>query len=408
MKIEMKNLDALTPCPRNPRTHSPDQIHQLVKSIKEFGFTNPILIDAEGEIIAGHGRWTAARAAGLTEVPTITLAHLTPAQRQALVIADNKLALNAGWDETLLAEEMKALELAGFDLSVTGFSDDEINGLMASLDATGEGETDDDEIPAIPVAPVSKQGDIWKIGRHRVRCGDSTKAEDVTALLAGVEPHLMVTDPPYGVEYDPSWRVDAGVNKNKKKQGKVQNDDRASWREAYALFPGTVAYVWHGDKQGPIVFAELLACGFEVRAQIIWNKDRLVLGRGHYHFKHEPCYYAVKGSQSHWIADRSQTTVWDIKSRDDEGHSHGTQKPVECMRRPILNNSSPGHAVYDPFCGSGTTIIAAEKEGRIGYGMEIDPRYVDVIVQRWEKFTGKTATLEETGQTFAEVAQARK
>jgi len=223
------------------------------------------------------------------------------------------------------------------------------------------------------------------MGGHRLICGDSTSPDDTSQLLTGVSPHLMVTDPPYGVSYDPAWRKRAGVNLNPRKLGKVVNDDQDDWREAWALFPGSVGYIWHASLHTSEVKQSLEASGFVMRAQIIWAKDRFAFSRGHYHWQHEPCWYAVRGtSGAHWSGDRKQSTVWTIPARDDDGHGHGTQKPVECMRRPIENNSSPGQAIYDPFCGSGTTIIAAEMTGRSCFAIEIDPAYVDVAVLRWQ------------------------
>ena len=218
----------------------------------------------------------------------------------------------------------------------------------------------------------------------------------------GGVPHLMVTDPPYGVEYDPTR-----TSENPLKAGKVLNDDRADWREAWALFPGDVAYVWHASMFTHTVLESLESCGFEHRAMIIWGKDRFTLGRGHYHWRHEPAWYVVKkGATGHWNGDRSQDTLWEIKAREDGGHGHGTQKPIECMKRPIENNSKPGDGVYEPFSGSGTTIIAAEQTGRRCYAMELSPNYVDVAVRRWQNFTGKRAVLESTGHPFPEEPQA--
>jgi DNA modification methylase len=269
--------------------------------------------------------------------------------------------------------------------------------------------TDPDAVPDLPSNPVTRPGDLWLLGSHRLICGDSKSAEDTTRLLAGVKPHLMVTDPPYGVSYDPARRARAGVNLNPRKLGKVVNDDRADWREAWALFPGTVAYVWHASLHTSEVKLSLEATGFELRAQIIWAKDRFAFSRGHYHWQHEPCWYGVRGgSTAHWSGDRKQTTVWSIPARDDDGHGHGTQKPVECMRRPIENNSSPGQAIYEPFCGSGTTIIAAEMTGRPCFAIEIDPAYVDVAVSRWQAFTGQEAKLEGADASFAEAGTERQ
>jgi DNA modification methylase len=387
----------LVPYARNARTHSEAQVAQIAASIREFGFTNPILVDADRGVIAGHGRLLAARKLGMTEVPTIELCHLTPAQRRAYVLADNKLALNAGWDDELLRLELADLQTESFDLSLTGFSLDEIDALL--VDGT-EGLTDPDQVPEVPEVPVSRLGDVWVLGRHRLVCGDSTDEATVARALNGVRPQLMASDPPYGVSYDPAWRNRAGLSSTQR-TGKVANDHRADWRQAWALFPGDVAYVWHGALHATTVAESLVACGFEIRAQIIWAKERLVLGRGHYHWQHEPCWYAVRGS-GHWAGDRKQTTLWQIASSgQDAATTHGTQKPVECMRRPIQNNSSPGQAVYEPFSGSGTTLIAAEMAGRACHAIELDPAYVDVAVQRWQAFTGEQATLEASGDTYA-------
>ena len=398
-------LASLVPYARNARTHSDAQVAQIAASIREFGFTNPILVDAGGGVIAGHGRLLAARQLGMTEVPTLELGHLSPAQRRAYVLADNRLALSAGWDEDLLRIELGELQADGFDLALTGFDLGEIAGYLADPIT---GLTDADDVPAAPERPVSRLGDVWLLGRHRLVCGDSTDAATVERALNGVRPHLMVTDPPYGVEYDPAWRNRAGLGSTQR-VGKVENDDRADWREAWALFPGDVAYVWHGALHAATVAASLEACGFQIRAQVIWAKDRLVLGRGHYHWQHEPAWYAVRDKGTgHWSGDRKQTTLWQIASRAQDAETvHGTQKPVECMRRPMENNSSPGQAVYEPFSGSGTTLIAAEQSGRTCHAIELSPAYVDVAVLRWQAFTGSEAVLagEEIG--YAALADRR-
>src|SRR4051794_40929221 len=216
------------------------------------------------------------------------------------------------------------------------------------------------------------------------------------------------TDPPYGVEYDPSWRAAAGINQSKQKLGKVANDDRADWRDAWALFPGSVAYVWHAGRYASTVQDSLSSVGFEVRSQIIWAKDRFALSRGHYHWQHEPCWYAVRNGPASWSGDRKQSTLWQIPAREGAGFDHGTQKPVECMKRPIENNSSPGQAVYEPFCGSGTTIMAAEISGRVCHAIELMPQYVDVAIQRWQAFTGDKAKLERGGRSFEDIAAERR
>ena len=408
----MLQIERLVPYARNARTHSDQQVAQIAASIVRFGFTNPILIGDDDVIIAGHGRLMAAKQLALAEVPTIRLAHLNEAERRALVVADNKIALNAGWDLDILFEQIELIRADGFDIDdLIGFSDEELAGMLEEIEAPEpsgavEGE---DEVPEPPADPVSVLGDLWILGNHRLLCGDSTVATDVERVLGGVKPLLMVTDPPYGVEYDPIWRNQAGAASTKR-TGKVLNDDRADWTEAWALFPGDVAYVWHGALHATTVADSLIETGFAIRSQIIWAKDRLILSRGDYHWQHEPCWYAVrKNGKGHWAGDRKQTTLWHIANKDQDAETiHGTQKPVECMRRPILNNSSPGQAVYEPFMGSGTTLIAAETTGRSCYGIELNPAYIDVIVERWQNLTGQTAVLDGDGRSFAELQAERK
>ena len=405
LSIEYRPIGDLIPYAKNARTHDEAHVAQIAASIRAFGWTNPILVDGENGVIAGHGRLLAARKLGLATVPVIELQGLSDAEKRAYIIADNKIALNAGWDTDLLALEIGDLGDLGFDLSLTGFGDEEIAGL---LNVGNSGLTDPDEVPEVPETPVSRMGDVWLLGRHRLVCGDSTDAGDVAKVLNGIRPHLMVTDPPYGVNYGPGWRENAGLTDGSTvAKGKVLNDDRADWQEAWALFPGDVAYVWHGALHGATVANSLEASGFAIRSQIIWDKMRLVIGRGDYHFAHEPMFYAVqKGKTGHWAGGRNQTTVWAIPHRRNAS-GHGTEKPVECMKRPIENNSSPGQAVYEPFSGSGTTIIAAEMTGRSCHAIELNPAYVDVAIRRWQEFAGEKAILEGSGQTFAEAAAER-
>jgi DNA modification methylase len=295
---------------------------------------------------------------------------------------------------------------------VIGFDQAALDRLLA--DATGDeagGTTGDPDAPAPepPVVPVTRPGDLWQLGPHRLLCGDATSAADVARLLNGAAPHLMITDPPYGVNYDPGWRNEAGVSATMR-TGKAANDDRADWRQAWALFPGDVAYVWHAGVHSRTVIESLEAAGFVIRSQIVWVKSRFVLGRGDYHWQHEPCLYAVrKGATGHWQGARDQATLWAISNGGDEDAAtvHGTQKPVECMRRPIINNSAAGDAIYDPFLGSGTTLIAAATTGRICHAVDIDPRYVDVAIQRWQRMTGKAAVLAGEERVFNDIAAAR-
>ena len=408
LKIEYRQIGTLIPYARNSRTHSDVQVAQIASSIREFGWTNPVLIDETGGIIAGHGRVLAGSKLGIDRVPCIVLAGLTEAQRRAYVIADNKLALNAGWNDEMLKVELGDLQSLNFDLSLTGFSVEEIGNLLAP--AGTPGLTDPDDVGEAPLEPVSKAGDVWILGNHRIMCGDSTSADDVGKLLGSVKPHLMVTDPPYGVEYDPSWRDGAlGGKAGGRATGKVKNDDKADWREAWALFPGDVVYVWHAGLFAGVVADSLVACGFKLRSQIIWAKNHLAIGRSDYHWQHEPCWYAVREKATgHYGGDRKQTTLWKIDKPQKSETGHGTQKPVECMLKPIENNSSPGQAVYEPFSGSGTTIIAAEMTGRMAYAMELNPAYVDVAVARWQGFTGQKATRESDGAFFTDLAPSVK
>jgi DNA modification methylase len=404
-QVERRPVGQLVPYARNARTHSDAQVAQIAASIREWGWTTPVLVSEDGTIIAGHGRVLAARKLAIESVPVMVARDWSEAQKRAYVIADNKLALNAGWDEALLGLEIGELRDLGFDLDLVGFSDLELSALAAPR---GQGLTDPDEVPEAPAEPVSVTGDAWLLGRHSLVCGDSTNPKAAEKALNGVVPHLMVTDPPYGVEYDPEWRARAGVNRNRGKLGKVANDDRCDWREAWALFPGSVAYVWHAGRYASSVQDSLEAAGFEIRSQIIWAKERFALSRGHYHWQHEPCWYAVRAGSAQWCGDRKQSTLWQINAREDTGLGHGTQKPVACMRRPIENNSSPGQAVYEPFSGSGTTIIAAEITGRSCHAIELNPAYVDVTIQRWQAFTGGTARLEGSGESFFEVMARRR
>lgn len=401
-EVSRRPVASLAPAARNARTHSDEQVGQLADAITKWGWTTPVLIDEEGTIIAGHGRVLAAQRLGIADVPVMIARGWDEQKRRAYMLADNKLALNSGWDTELLRAELTDLMALGQDLQLVGFSSAE----LAALTATTDGKTDPDAVPKPPDNPVSIAGDVWLLGRHRLACGSCTDAGTVGGVLEGCSPVMMITDPPYGVQYDPTWRHRAGVNKSKR-VGAVANDERDDWREAWALFPGAVAYVWHSALHQCAVADSLTAAGFAIRSQIIWAKDRLVMGRGHYHWQHEPCYYAARGTAG-WQGDRKQSTLWSIPTRDQDAETiHSTQKPVECMRRPMLNNSQPGDTIYEPFSGSGTTIIAAEMAGRDCRAVELNPVYVDVAIIRWQAFTDGTARLASTGRTFAEVAHAR-
>jgi DNA modification methylase len=405
LSLDTWPIERLIPSARNARTHSPAQVAEIAGSIRAFGFSNPILVGSNGNIIAGHGRLAAARQLGLSEVPVIVLAGLNETQERQLLLADNRIALSAGWNVELLHLELKDLSLLGADLEVLGFTTQEL--ARALSPAPSKGLTDEDDTPAPSESTVTNVGEVWCAGNHRVACGNATDPKAVANLLGGEVPHLMVTDPPYGVDYDPDWRHRAGVNKSSRRS-KIANDKQADWELAWTLFPGSIAYVWHGALHASTVAESLIRQGFTIRAQIIWAKERLVIGRGDYHWAHEPAFYAVRG-KGHWTGDRKQTTLWTIPSGNQDAKTqHSTQKPVECMRRPMQNNSGPGQSIYDPFLGSGTTLIAAETIERTCFGMELEPRFVDVAVRRWQAFTGRDATLLGDGRTFNAIARERE
>ncbi len=413
MDYSFRATHGLTPNPRNARTHPEAQIEKIKKSIKAYGFLNPIIVDKAGMVIAGHARLEAAKALGIAEVPCILADHLTPAQVRGYMLADNRIAADGGYDEEILAEELRGLFAEDFDLDLTGFDTDELSRFLSDPAEL----TDEDDVPEPPAVPITRLGDLWLCGLHRVRCGDSCDPEGVKALLGACVPHLMVTDPPYGVEYDANWRNKAARNSagmgNRNLGagaiGNVLNDDRADWSEAWELFPGDVAYVWHAGKFSGIVQQSLESTGFGAVSQIIWSKGHIAIGRGDYHWKHEPCWYAVRaGKNHHWQGSRKESSVWDIDKPQKSETGHSTQKPVECMRRPIVNNSKAGEAVYDPFLGSGTTLIAAETEARVCYGQELNPAYVDIIVRRWQEFTGRQAVRESDGIPFDDLSPAQE
>ncbi len=397
MNVELWPIDKPIPYARNARKISDAAVAKVAASIKEFGFRQPIVVDAEGVVVAGHTRLLAARRLGLTTVPVHVAANLSPAQIKAYRLMDNRSHEEAEWDLELLPLELEDLKALEFDLGLTGFNDEELGRLLAYGHT---GLTDENAVPAVPENPVSKPGDVWVLGNHRLVSGDCTNLAIVEKCLNGVRPHLMITDPPYGVEYDPAWRNDAGLSKQRR--GAVANDQRADWSEAWALFPGSVAYVWHAGKYASTVQQSLERAGFEIRSQIIWAKNRFALSRGNYHWQHEPCWYAVK-DEANWAGDRCQSTLWQINVEILDTN-HGTQKPVECMRRPIVNNSSPGQAIYEPFLGSGTTIIACDQTARVCHAIELDPAYTDLAVKRWQDYTGQKAKLEATGELFNDLA----
>jgi len=392
MDIEKLSIDDLLPYAKNSRTHSNEQVAQIAASIKEFGFNNPVLIDREGTIIAGHGRVMAARKLGLAEVPTIRLGHLNENQRKAYVIADNRLALNAGWDTEMLALELTDLKNEDFDLSLLGFDDDELAKLLQP--ETVEGLTDPDSVPDVPEDAKTKLGDIYILGNHRLMCGDATSQTDMEKLCGEQLVDMWITDPPYNVAYEGKTKDAMTIQNDSMGDTQFREFLRDSYVTADTVMkPGAVFYIWHADLEGYNFRGAAKDANWVVRQCLIWKKSVLVIGRQDYQWKHEPCLYGWKDGAGHlWSSDRKQTTILEF-DKPNRNKEHPTMKPVELFEYQILNNTKGNDIVLDSFGGSGTTIIACEKSGRNARVMELDPKYCDVIVKRWEDFTGKTATL---------------
>lgn len=440
-RLELWPLERLVPYARNPRTHSAEQIEKLAASIAEYGFTSPILV-ADAGILAGHGRLKAAQQLGLTEVPVIDLSHLSDAQRRAYVIADNRLALDAGWDEQLLTEELGALKDEGFDLALTGFEADELAELLE--DGTGLNAAAEEGAPPVPASPVTVAGDLWLLGPHRLLCGDSTMLDQVERLTGGELVACLWTDPPYNVAYEGT-------------AGSIANDSLdasafrelllAAFRNAYTVLqPGGPAYVAHADTEGLAFRQAFIDAGFKLASCLIWRKNALVLGRSDYHWQHEPILYGWREGAAHaWYGARDKTTIaelpgelfaqiaddaWQIslgeqtlvirgqgltvervhgsvffEEKPTRSAEHPTMKPVALIERMLANSTRRGDPVLDLFGGSGSTLIAAHKSGRRARLMELDPRFVDVIVKRWQEYTGQPGILEGSrGRTFEAIA----
>jgi DNA modification methylase len=411
MKIETTPIEKLIPYARNSRTHSDQQVAQVAASIREFGFTNPVLIDSEDGIIAGHGRVMAARKLGLAEVPCIRLGHLTETQKRAYIIADNKLALNSGWDEEMLGLELADLREADFDLDLIGFDAGEIEAALNPAEVT-DGLTDPDEVPEPPVDPVTVLGDVWVLGNHRLMCGDSTSIDAVEKLMAGEKADMVFTDPPYGVAYEGGH--------NTKKRTQIKND-ALEGENLTGLFYGALSvahivthdhaafYVWYASGKSVETFAALSDLPLKLRAIIQWYKVRSGLGAfmSQYIPNCEPCIYAYKdGSSPQWFGPTDEKTVWELK-KEQRNDFHPTQKPIELPERAINNSSKKDQIILDLFGGSGSTLIACEKTSRHCRMMELDPAYCDVIVTRWQDFTGKKAIHEVSGKTFDEIKASK-
>ncbi len=439
-RIEQWPITKLVFYVRNPRKNDA-VVDRMCASIREFGFKIPVLARSSGEVVDGHLRLKAAKKLGITDIPVITCDEWSEAQVKAFRLMVNRSVAWAEWDEELLAQELTDLKDLDFDLNLTGFDGREIDGLLAIPD-----EERANAVPPLPENPVSRTGDLWLCGKHRVLCGDALRAVDVARLLGERKPILMVTDPPYGIELDSEWRDRAGLNtapgqkrtaaskaaakanpqyaaepsymKDRTEghtETTISGDTRADWSEAFELVPSLqIAYVWHASKFTREVLDGLLRIGFEHHQQIVWDKTRTVLTRTLYWFQHEPCWFVRKKNAPWYGKAGENSTIWASPSpkfimggSDEEKYDHPTQKPVDLMRRPILNHLRRGELVYEPFSGSGTTLAAAELTERVCLAIELDPKYVDVAVQRWQTLSGQTAKLEADGRTFAEVKAER-
>jgi len=448
LRVEYWPTEKLTPYARNSRKIPGRAIDKVATSIKEFGFRVAIVVDKDGVIVCGHTRWLASKKLGLREVPVHVADNLTPAQIKAYRLMDNRSHEETDWDLELLGPELEELKELEFDLELTGFSERELEDLLADPDLIDKAN----QIPDVPENPVSKLGDLWLCGDprnpHRILCGDATSPEAVARLLDGRKPLLMVTDPAYGISLDSEWRDRAGLNggamgqrrtaaskaaakadpcykaepsymRKQRTEGhretSISGDTRADWSEAFALVPSLeVAYVWHASRFTSEVLAGLLRIGFVHHQQIIWDKQRTVLTRTLYWFQHEPCWFVRKKNAPWYGKPGENSTIWSVPSpkfifsgSKEEKFDHPTQKPVELMRKPILNHTKRGELVYEPFIGSGTTLAAAEVTGRVCCGIEIDPKYVDVAILRWQALSGQEARLDGDGRTFEQVKAER-
>jgi len=429
LQIQSWPIDRLIFYARNPRKNDA-VVDRMCSSIREFGFKIPVLARSDGEVVDGHLRLKAARKLGTwpggdtSQIPVILCDEWTPAQVKAFRLMVNRSVGWAEWDEELLSLELQELSAADFDLSLTGFNPGEIDGLLAIPDEERANAT-----PPVPEHPVSRVGDLWLCGKHRVLCGDATRPEDVAHVLGECRPILMTTDPPYGIELDSEWRDRAGLNgcgpaeasymKHRTEghtETTISGDTRADWSEAFELVPSLqAAYVWHASKFTREVLDGLLRIGFVHHQQIIWDKGRTVLTRTLYWFQHEPAWFVRKVNAPWYGKAGENSTIWASPSpkfimggSDETKYDHPTQKPVDLMRRPILNHLKRGELVYDPFLGSGTTLAAAELTERVCLGIELDPKYADVIVKRFQTLASTKATLDGDGRTFEEIAEARR
>ena len=405
MRIETRDPADLKPHPRNSRVHTNRQVTEIARAITEFGFTQPVVVTPDGLILVGHARTAAAKSLGMTAIPVVVAKDLSEAQQRGLIVADNALhEFGAGWDKGILEAELRGLASASYDVTLSGFD---------PLEPIVREAPDEDDAPPPQDEAVTQGGQLWALGEHRLMIGDSTDPVAVARCLGEHAPNLMVTDPPYGVEYNPQWRNEVfredGSKVSARATGQVLNDDNADWREAWKLFPGGIAYVWHAAVFSPVVAESLEAAGFVPETCIVWAKNRAVIGRGAYHWQHEPCWFAKRpGAKAPWQGGQ-RSDVWEI-SHSKSVFGHGTQKPTQAMRIPMLIHTKAGERIYDPFLGSGTTIIAAETCARVCLGLELNPVYADVIIRRWQAFTGQDACVinpdNAIGASFSEMEDA--
>lgn len=387
--FQLVSISKLVPYVNNARTHSPEQINKLRASLREFGFINPVIIDREFGIIAGHGRVMAAREEGIAEVPCVFVDHLTEAQKKAYILADNRMAMDAGWDEELLRVEIEALQGADFDVGLTGFDDKEI----ADLFKTDSGKVEDDDFDltaALEKASFVEEDDVWVVGKHRLICGDATNPDHVAKLMDGKRANLILTDPPYGV----SFKSKSGLtikNDSMKNEEFYEFLKSAFVNMAAHLEQGGSAYVFHADTEGLNFRQAFIDAGFHLAGCCIWVKDSLVLGRSDYQWQHEPVLYGfLKNGKHSWYSDRKQTTIWNFK-KPKRNENHPTSKPLDLLSYPLGNSSQENAIVVDTFGGSGSTLMACEAMNRICYTMELDPKYASVILRRYVEDTGDAA-----------------
>ena len=418
MNIEHRPMSDLIPYINNARIHDEQQINQVAASIKEFGFTNPVLIDTQNGIIAGHGRVLAARKLNIEQIPCIVLKDLSEAQKKAYIIADNKLALNADWDEELLKNEIERLTELDFDLDLLGFDQDELDNIFGT-DQSATGLTDPDEAPELPEQPVNNMGDLWLLGSHRLMCGDSTEQKSVTKLMDDKTIDMIFTDPPYGVSYSDKNKLLNSLDEGNRIQDAIKNDHMTVsdtsilWSNVFKIWSGFLSvyssYYLTSSHSGELFLMMMMMMnenGLPVKHTIIWNKNNHVLGRCDYNYKHEPILYGWSNTHKFYGEGEHKTSVWDIP-KPHKSDLHPTMKPIELIENCILNSTIKNQTVADMFGGSGSTLIACEKTSRHCFMMELSDHYCDVIINRWQNFTGQQAIHETTGKPFSELKAER-